>query len=211
MCGGFVAVCGQQRNSILGQVAYHFGRLLSYVILGAVAGVIGTAINKIGAKYGITSLATYLVAGLLITGGVLSLLSYRVDILKLIPYNFILPFKDKIQVFKSSSFIYALLIGVFSAFLPCGWLYSYLAVAANSSNMVTAALIMFFFWLGTLPILILIGTLSKFITSPLKKIAPTLISVIMILAGIYSLYSHVGKVAEDKSMPEHCTMHHHSP
>ena len=47
--------------------------------------------------------------------------------------------------------------GLVTTLLPCGWLYVFVATAGGTGHVLDAMLIMFVFWLGTLPMMVTIG------------------------------------------------------
>jgi len=47
--------------------------------------------------------------------------------------------------------------GLLTTLLPCGWLYVVVATAGGTARVIDAMLIMFVFWLGTLPMMVTIG------------------------------------------------------
>jgi uncharacterized protein len=71
-------------------------------------------------------------------------------------------------------------IGFFTTFLPCGWLYVFALVAAGTGHVLSGALVMFAFWIGTIPALTSLiagtGILSKY-TSSLIPIGTALLLV----------------------------------
>ncbi len=204
MCGGFVALSCERGASRFARFGYHLGRLTTYLLLGAVAGKLGMSVDYLGDNLGITGLASYLTGGLLILAGLGSLTARRINLFKQLPYQGFLQVFSRVRGLNANNPFYPFAIGLCSTFLPCGWLYSYLAVAANSPSIMHSMLVMFFFWLGTLPMLVAIGSLARFITTPLKRFGPALASILMVAAGFWSLISHtpIGHKAG------HCTKHH---
>jgi sulfite exporter TauE/SafE len=91
------------------------------------------------------------------------------------------------QFSKRSGF----LLGFFSGFLPCGWLYTFLIAGAATKNPLASALTLFLFWLGTLPAL---SALTLVMRKPLLEspvYARRVSGMILILAGLYALWSHI--------------------
>ncbi|MCB0338867.1 MAG: sulfite exporter TauE/SafE family protein [Bdellovibrionales bacterium] len=193
MCGGFVLFnSGQSQDRFLSHLLYNFGRLLTYLFLGLMAGALGHSLDTAGAGFGFQRLAAYLTGGLLIFWGIL-LLTGRFS--KISSGGF----RGKIsslysRVIKSSSLSPAyrsLALGLLSTLLPCGWLYAFVAVAAGSGSAFSGALVMLFFWLGTLPILLSIGRISRAVTVRFGRYLPTITPCLLILAGFFALFGHV--------------------
>lgn len=212
MCGGFVALSGQSPRPLLGQASYHTGRLCTYLVLGAVAGGIGIALNQAGTSAGLTHAASIVTGILLVVNGMVMLFGRSPAVHRIFPLNHFFALHQKLLARRSHGAYFPFALGLFSTLLPCGWLYSYVIVAAGTASPLWAALTMFAFWAGTLPLLITIGSLSTLISSPLKRFVPTLISLLMIGAGILSMGSHLGFFAMNHSgMSESCPMDHPTP
>ena len=169
MCGPFVAfatlhVKGANVRAQSGgfglQFAYHTGRLLAYSTLGVLAGVLGVALNLGGSLVGIGRLAGLSAGALLVLVGasrILNLLGLR---LPAVPASLIL--SRAIALGQAAASRYtppgrAFAIGLFTAVLPCGWLYAFVAVAAGTGNAGWGLATMIVFWAGTVPVLAGIG------------------------------------------------------
>lgn len=202
MCGGFVALCTQQSAPLQSQAAYHIGRLTTYMILGAFAGYFGTTLDSLGEQFGITHVATLVTGILLILAGITGLLKLNVSILKTGFFQRLQTLQRRMLPDRSSVILYPFSIGACSTFLPCGWLYSYVAVAAGRASIPESMLVMFVFWVGTVPVLAMIGSISNVIFSPLAKYAPIIASLLLLLAGAFSIRSHL-------IATEHCAEHQH--
>ena len=158
MCGGLVLLAGtSQPSPYIGQLFYHAGRGLAYVFLGAVAGGVGNlALNALTPRLGITVLSCAIIFLLL-------LLAWK-EFFKQSKGE---PLVHSIGKSKSVSSLFSkisshpLILGIITIFLPCGWLYSFVVLALSSSQAILGAKIMLAFWLGTLPILFLAGTLFE--------------------------------------------------
>ncbi|MBP9838500.1 MAG: sulfite exporter TauE/SafE family protein [Proteobacteria bacterium] len=198
MCGGFVScyTSSIKEKTNTPHLLYNLGRLLSYLTLGIIAAFIGKGLDLKADLVGLQEVSA------LISGTLLLVIGFG-----LIKENL---FKNKVSFINKlySKFIFnqnntpakqALLLGIFSALLPCGWLYSYVILAGGSSSILSATLTMLFFWLGTLPALLGTAMLAKFPLQKLRKHAPLIISLFVISAGIYNLYSHFAHAAQGHS------------
>ncbi len=174
MCGPVASIAAQKRSLWL----YHLGRLLSYGLVGALGGhlgsfFLGNDIDEVRIYSGIIFAALLLWFGLQTFRGKLNVFSPN--------------FKWLHKLYRPQT--PALLLGLLSVLLPCGWLYSYLIAAATTQTAINGALVMTVFWLGGLPALssvsLLIGKTINIAPEQKQKIA----SVVMILGALYTLGS----------------------
>ena len=190
MCGGFAGIATQSIKPRLTQVYYHLGRLVTYCSLGALAGFLGTSLNLSAQKYGVSNAAALLTGATLIATAVFSMLGRNTFKINIFP----VAISKKLHLFfaraQSRSPILMLGFGVFTTLLPCGWLYTYLALAAASGSLSSAVFTMIFFWFGTLPVLLTIGELSKLLSVSLKRRVPIIVSILMLIAGFLTLGLH---------------------
>lgn len=194
MCGGFVALFSYRSKALgLSHLGYHAGRLNTYFLLGLLAGIFGESLRELGILVGAQYLSSVVIGAVLIASGLASLLNVRPWAQQVAAASNIL--RKAFRIFShgrlaSSEFFRAYLLGITSTLLPCGWLYSYAAVAASTENIRTSVLVMFVFWLGTIPSLFLAGYLAQRAGSPLLRMAPKLTAGAMVSAGALSLYQH---------------------
>jgi len=197
MCGPLaIWSCGGTENHsrkklwLLGSL-YHGGRLVTYVVAGAVAGMVGSVVDWGGEAVGIQLAAARAVGGIMIFLGVLQLLS-QLGILQrrkvgtsttgvgrvlayLRPRVVRLPFSGR-----------ALLTGMLTTLLPCGWLYLFAMFAAGSGSVQRAVLIMAAFWVGTLPALIGVVAGTRLLSIRFQYAVPAVAAVLMIFTGCYT-------------------------
>ncbi|MCB0317968.1 MAG: sulfite exporter TauE/SafE family protein [Bdellovibrionales bacterium] len=211
MCGGFVMFySGQVESKFLAHILYNLGRLITYSLLGALAGYAGGLINQLGILAGFQKLAALLTGLLLIIWGVRGLVnSNSLNFETGLAANFFkklsLIFRNLLKSKPSINWnLKAFAIGLLSTFLPCGWLYAYAAVAASSGNWQQGALIMVVFWLGTVPMMLGIGVFSGIITKKLGLYLPKITAILLIIAGFISIGTHLGLVGG------HSHHNHHS-
>lgn len=131
---------------------FHFGRLLSFAILGGILGAIG---NAIGINFTFTA-----ILGLLAS---LVMLLLGLNLLGIFAKNKItLPtgiFQKIFSVFRKIEHktLTPLIVGVATFFLPCGFTQSMQISALGSGSFISGLLIMLSFALGTLPVLALLS------------------------------------------------------
>ena len=172
MCGAInlIAILNQNsQNRFERPLKYNLGRLISYTILGGIAGLLGSilTINNI-------------ISGIIITIAGLAMFVMSLEMLGLfrIPRIKFLSPKHK----KSSN---PFLIGLLNGLMPCGPLQAMQLYALSTSSMIKGALSMFLFGLGTMPLMLLTGVIFTNLKGKNKilinNIASTLILVLSLL------------------------------
>ncbi len=200
MCGAFLAFAIDAHNPnptvsrFKLQAAYHLGRLTTYTLLGAAAGATGALLNLSAELAGIQPIATGLAGALILAFGLITLLRILGVKLPAMP----LPQRWQKIVAAGQTAAFALKplpraasIGLLTTLLPCGWLYAFAITAAGTASPTFGALTMAAFWLGTLPVLIALGTgiqqlLTK-LTPRLGSKLPALTCVALIAVGLFTL------------------------
>lgn len=162
MCGPFVAFYsgadsgGRQRW--IGHAGYHAGRLATYLTLGAAAGALGQGLDRLAVLSGIGRLAG-LAAGALMLGWGLLLASRTAHLgalrLPLALRRWLVGFTARLRARPPLG--RALLLGLSTALLPCGWLYAFIVAAAGTASPIAGAVILLSLWLGSLPALLGLG------------------------------------------------------
>ncbi len=211
MCGPFAVWAthgGSARTSIL---AYHLGRLTTYLSAGLVAGVVGSMVEFGGDLAGYQSLAAKLAGGLLIFFGIARLLTlmpwFRGDPVRAdsIGGSASTPKPSTVaallQRLKPLVVGYgprtrAYVTGLLTTWLPCGWLYLFLLIAAGTGDVVQAVGVMGAFWLGTLPALTALALGARQLIPRLQSSLPIIAGVLLIVTGFYTA---TGRASADLS------------
>jgi len=163
MCGGLAgalpsatarAAAGNLRRTVL----YNAGRIASYTVAGVAAGSLGAAFAGAGGAAGILvlrGLSALLVIGVGLYVAGWSNLVVHVERIGGVLWRRIAPAARRARASDSPAANF--LFGAMWGWLPCGLVYSALAVAASSGSGATGALVMAGFGLGTLPAMTAIG------------------------------------------------------
>jgi sulfite exporter TauE/SafE len=172
MCGPIACGLAEKGNIFY----YHLGRLLAYVGGGALFGFLGTTIFQFAPLPGKILLAL------------------------LLSLFFIAPWFSNLKIdsilngwlwrlFKKRR--HGFYVGFLSAFLPCGWLWTFYAGAATSGSAWAGALVTFVLWLSSLPALSLLPQLLKTQTRNLDPRRALIVRGVLTVAGVYAIWSHV--------------------
>jgi len=225
MCGAFVAMAvglGDESapSRIKLQVAYNGGRLVVYMFIGAMFGFAGRALDFGGQAVGLHRAAVLLAAVTMIAMGIMSLL--RIAGVRLprppAPGCMTWAFVRAHRMASALSPIRrALIIGLMTGLLPCGWLYAFALVAAGTASPVAGAITMGVFWIGTLPILITIGTGVQALSGALRRAVPVMMAVVIVTMGILTALGrtrmplpspdHTMRVLPASAMPDRQAVH----
>ena len=204
MCGPIVVALPLKKHNLLskiiGAILYNSGRVFTYSVIGILFGLLGRGIHLAGFQQWISILL-----------GIVMIITV------LFPYFF----REKIAIgslfsgfaarlivrlkrlFTDRSYFSLLMIGILNGLLPCGLVYVAIAGAINSGTVVSGALFMVFFGIGTIPLLlvaILAGNLIGYqIRSKILKVVPYfvfLLGVLFILRGMSLGIPYVSPTSE---------------
>jgi len=197
MCGPIVvslSLNSKGRNVLVSQLLYNAGRIMTYAILGGVAGLLGSVTVVTSSILGLQK-GAHIFAGVLILVMGLAMSGW-------IPFGRI--FKDggaggrvvstwfrRLSAVKSSS-VY-LPLGLLLGLLPCGSVYTALMASAgagmNEQTAFQAFLsgmgLMLAFGVGTIPSLVLVGRLAGLGWIQSRPLIYKISSVVMGMVGIY--------------------------
>lgn len=188
MCGGFAMLLGVNRTSLWEnlrtQLVYSAGRIASYGLLGAMAGFSGkTLMQRLPAVINVPAGLSILAGVFLIweglgaagirrrrvkasSGGACGLLSPLMSVL-----------------LRHPSLRHAAIVGVVTAFLPCGLVYAFVSLAGSSGDLLTGAGVMIAFGLGTVPLMVVTGTGAMYLPVSTRQRLWTIAAWSVILTG----------------------------
>ena len=181
MCGAInlIAILNQNsQNRFERPLKYNLGRLISYTILGGIAGLLGNILT-----------INNTISGIIITIAGLAMFVMSLEMLGLfrIPRIKFLTPKHK----KTSN---PFLIGLLNGLMPCGPLQAMQLYALSTSSMIKGALSMFLFGLGTMPLMLLTGVIftnlkgkNKILINNIASVLILVLSLLMLNRGLVAL------------------------
>jgi sulfite exporter TauE/SafE len=193
MCGPIAFMLPVDRTNTFKKVVqiaiYHFGRLLSYGIMGLVFGLVGKGLYIFGLQQQLS-----IIIGVLMI--VIVLIPYKT----FNNYNFSKPVFRLISKVKSAlgtalkkktpdTF---LTIGFLNGFLPCGLVYMALFAAIAMGNTLQSSLYMILFGLGTIPLMTTAIYVSRFLNGAIRQRIQKAIPVFVILIGALFIVRGLG-------------------
>ncbi len=166
MCGPTACFMAEKKQL----VPYQLGRLISYVLAGAFAGFISQFFTTSypWLKY----VSVFVCCALLI-------------------YMFITQNKKISTPEKLSNYYFkknnsGFMMGLMTVFLPCGWLYSFILSATAARSAIAGMIVMFVFWLSSLPALSVAQVLIKKLIDKNDSKKQRISSLVLLLASLYS-------------------------
>lgn len=198
MCGGFVCLyagAGSARHTgAAPHAAYNGGRLMSYLLLGAIAGAVGGCVDRVGGVAGIGRLAAIVAGALMVLWGgstLLAALGVRIPqpatprLLQATMTSLLVRFRNQ------SAAVRGLATGLLTTLLPCGWLYVFVATAGGTGHVVDAMAVMVFFWLGTLPMMVTLGLGAQRLFGTFQRRLPLVSAGAAVVLGALSIAGRV--------------------
>lgn len=192
MCGpiAFALPVAQQTSLgfLTGRLLYNFGRVISYIFMGVIFGLLGGKVLMSGFQQTLS-----IGLGIIIIVYVLLPQKNKSKILSFLPVQrFTNPLKHSIQkLFGRGTNPSLLLIGILNGFLPCGFVYLGLAGAAAAGDAVSGGLFMMLFGFGTVPVMFVASYFGKVLSIDIRKkllkavpVFAVLLAMIFILRGM---------------------------
>jgi uncharacterized protein len=184
MCGPIALALPLKETSwetrIISGMLYHLGRVITYIFLGLIFGLLGMGIHIWGIQQwvsiGVGTVMILSVAfpvffhGMAWTGGLDTLFS---------------GFKKFFgRFFGFRTYLSVWIIGLLNGLLPCGLVYIALAGALVSTSPLNGAIYMTIFGLGTIPALLALSLLGNIISTAFRRRVQKIIPFLIILIGV---------------------------
>lgn len=179
MCGGLnlaQSMGTENTHLIRGSLLYNLGRLTSYTLIGGILGFIGEK-----------AAITLRMRGLIGLGAGIMMLMMGVHMLTglSLPRRFQIRLPNgltrKLNAFKKYG---PFAIGLVNGFMPCGPLQSMQLYAIAAGSFLSGAASMFFFCVGTIPLVLLFGATAGILNRKWRQIMLQLGSAMLILIGL---------------------------
>lgn len=182
MCGPLNVLVHGEQSKWLHFATYHTGRVLAYIFIGWLAGSIGSLFSIAW----LPRLAS-LLAGIFMLFYFFSNVSKKIE--QWLSSNFFFVSVKSLLTahITDPGFKGKWISGVLNGLLPCGMVYLAATAAALTTHWYTSVIYMFFFGLGTLPVLILFPIIYKLTGIRYKYLSRALLSLvatIFILRGL---------------------------
>lgn len=189
MCGGInltQSVAGKGEKPLKNSILYNFGRLAGYTFIGGILGLIGEAASitlRIRGIAGIIAGVFMVITGINMLGnfGLLKRLTPRV------------PKGVAVKAAKLGNHG-SFAVGLVNAFMPCGPLQSMQLYAVACGSFISGAFSMFFFCLGTIPLMFIFGAAAGALKKKWKDIMIKASAVLVLFFGIYMLQNNFALV-----------------
>ncbi|MDP5159026.1 MAG: sulfite exporter TauE/SafE family protein [Flaviramulus sp.] len=193
MCGPIAFMLPVDQNNAykkLSQITvYHFGRLLSYSIIGLVFGLVGEGFYLFGFQQQLS-----------IAMGILMILVVIIPQNLFNKYNVSRPIYRLISKVKSSlgkalkrkTADTFLTIGFLNGFLPCGLVYMAVFASIASGNSLNGSLYMVVFGTGTIPLMTSVIYFSYLLKNGIRQKIQKAIPALVILIGVLFIIRGLG-------------------
>ena len=177
MCGPLTLFAMGKNRSSAAFGLYHGGRIISYILLGAVLGALGYSLQMFQTQQFVTFFL-----------GIVLLLLYGIPALRnrlerfYYQSNFYQFVRQKLSnsISKRNKWVFS---GMANGFLPCGLTYVAAASAVARGGFGDGILFMSLFGLGTVPALLLVTIGGSLVSQRLRKLIPGAVSFIAIISG----------------------------
>ncbi len=210
MCGGIVIAYSSTKldenstkiNQTLAHLFYSFGRVTTYMTLGALFGFIGSVISFSNTANGILLIIAGIIMMLVGTslGGKLKFLTKIEHSIQNSQW-YHRYFKELLRSENLTSFY---MLGLLNGLLPCGFVYFFAITAASTASALDGALVMLIFGLSTIPAMFSLGFfVGMFKQLSLRDTMIKLAALSVIIYGGYTIYNGYTYIANpDKTVLE---------
>jgi sulfite exporter TauE/SafE len=193
MCGPLALALPRVGNGrtayVFGRILYNVGRAVTYAAMGALLGLLGRSFALGGFQRHLS-----IAAGLFLLIGVVLYSTGAAN--RLLAGAGAFSAFARIQslwsrLFRHRSYTGLFALGLVNGLLPCGPVYVALAAATATGSVTRAALFMFVFGLGTLPMMLAVSLAGGLIQQPMRKklqklvpVSAGAVAVLLIVRGL---------------------------
>jgi sulfite exporter TauE/SafE len=212
MCGPLIAIASAPlhagseqghdgpRTLMLWQVNYQLGRGITYVTIGVVLGFAGKMLSALFPARLFGGFIQIAVAALFIGLALFAILRGRTVTAPSGGSGFGRLIRRFVTSGRASGMF---VLGLLTGFLPCGVLYAAFARSLAADSPTQGGLLMLAFWLGSAPLLIVVGLASGSLLRTFGRYANVLVAIAMLVTGAWIGFKGVKNLTTDAPMPQH--------
>lgn len=192
MCGGFVVAYSSAKvdeqwsrvHQLSTHLLYNFGRVTTYIFLGIIFGSIGTifTISPFSKSILFLIIAIFMILmGISLMGKLnfLNSIEFSIEQNSLFKRYFA-------KLIHSKSYLSFYLLGVLNGFIPCGFVYFFIASAISTTSPLWGGVVMLVFGISTIPVLLSMGFFISYLKSGnFRDLMIKLASFTIIFYGLY--------------------------
>jgi hypothetical protein len=185
MCGPLIGLSAG-RQSVSLALVHALGRLTTYAVLGALAGLVGGAVDLAGHLAAVQHVAA-IAAGVAIVAWGLRGIAVARGWASAGTAGGALFRRGLVQIRGRRAAQRAWLVGVLTGLLPCGWLWAFVVSAAGTASPAAGAGVMAVFWLGTVPAMTGALALGGAALAAVRRRLPVISACVLIALGAATL------------------------
>jgi len=202
MCGPLVGLHGGARSLRLALV-HALGRLTTYAALGALAGLVGRAVDVAGHLAVAQDIASIVAGGVIVAWGLRAIAVAR-GWLTASARPGVMFGRGLTQIRGRRAVQRAWLIGLLTGLLPCGWLWAFVVSAAGTASPWAGAAVMAVFWLGTVPAMTGVLALGGPAIDRIRRKLPVISACVLIALGLLTLAARWSDAGPAGVTAPHC-------
>ncbi len=164
---------------IFDKFIYQLGRIISYTLLGLLIGLVGRQVWLAGIQQSVSIIS----GALIITAGLARIFKWS---------SLYMSNASKPATLINKAIVYTLkhkwghlVVGMLNGLLPCGFVYVALVGAVNTPSVASSAQYMFWFGVGTLPLMFAAALGSGFININVRRKLNKVVPYFMLLLGVW--------------------------
>jgi sulfite exporter TauE/SafE len=185
---------------VSGAIVYNTGRIITYMLLGAIFGMLGKGLHMAGFQLWASIIIGILMIVMVVVPLVFKKMPSLNNVFEGYSARLLGGFRN---MFRKGGMPSLFGIGLLNGILPCGLVYVAVAGAINSGDIVSAMLYMALFGAGTIPVMLAVSLAGTMISLNLRifinKLSPyviVLLGVLFILRGLSLGIPYISPKAE---------------
>jgi sulfite exporter TauE/SafE len=212
MCGPLIAVAsaplqesspgaGRGLRALMGwQISYQLGRGITYITIGVILGFAGSMLSALLPARQVGGIIQLAVAAIFIGLALFAVLRGKAVTAPGSGSRL----GGLIRKFVTSGRASGMFVlGLLTGFLPCGVLYAAFARSLAADSPSEGGLLMFAFWLGSAPLLVVVGLASGSLLRTFGRHANSLVAIAMLITGVWLGSKGLKNLMTDAPMPAH--------
>jgi sulfite exporter TauE/SafE len=185
MCGPIAVALPLKNDSwftrIFSALLYNLGRTLTYGVMGLVFGLLGSGFRMAGLQ----QWASIIIGIIMILSVIFPALFRNHVNLDAWVTKLTSRLKSAFgKLFSTRSYMSLWIIGLLNGLLPCGLVYMAIAGAIVTSSMVSGAVYMVIFGLGTIPVMLALSVLGNIVSLRFRNFIRKIVPVFIIIIGL---------------------------